>query len=145
MIIENESGISSLQEAKKILEYALNFVRQSNIRAMYKSNKYLAARQWDIIRDLIKVNCLLKNKVDALNYLEQLSTSSSGLYWVSEDKDIVSFLSQHPKFNRIVAKEKAWNRVQSTTQFKSKYQQNISDTEKLAGLSLLWSVCSGLS
>jgi hypothetical protein len=137
-IINNNSDIANLIKAEEILVEALDFVRQDNIKAMYVTNKYLAARQWDILRDLIKVNSLQKDEVEALEYLKDLSFSNR-LYWVGEDKDVVSLLGENMLFQNILSKEKAWTRIQSTKSFASIYSENISDEEKLAGLSLLWS------
>jgi len=138
LIVDNKPEKAGLAQAEDSLVKALTFVRQENIKAMYSSNKYLAARQWDILRDLIKVNSMQKDKVEAVMYLKDLSASGNGLYWVAEDEAIVSLLGGNILFKNIVAKEQAWARIQSTKNFNSNYQQNISDTEKLAGLSLLW-------
>lgn len=137
-IIEVNSDITSLIKAEETLIKALNFVRQDNIKVMYATNEYLAARQWDILRDLIKVNSLQKDKVKALKYLADLSFANR-LYWVAEDKAVVSLLGENTLFKNVVAKENAWTRIQSTNSFASKYNENISNEEKLAGLSLLWS------
>ena len=137
-IIESNLSIPSLIKAEEILVKALNFVRQDNIKAMYGTNQYLAARQWDILRDLIKVNSLQKDEVEALEYLKDLSLLNR-LYWVAEDKAVVSLLGENALFQNVLSKEKAWTRIQSTKSFASIYSENISDEEKLAGLSLLWS------
>lgn len=137
-LIENNSNHESLKKAEGILVDALNFVRQENIKAMYSTNKYLAARQWDILRDLIKVNSLQKDEVDAVKYLADLSFANR-LYWVAEDEAVTSLLGENILFKNVVSKEKAWARVQSTKSFESTYNENISDEEKIAGLSLLWS------
>ena len=137
-LIKEGATSKALFEAENYFVKALNFVRSEDIRAMYSSNKFLEARQWDILRDLVKINSIQRDKKDAVSYLNDLLKSANGLYWLAEDKDVVALLGQHKTFKLAVKEEQSWSRIQSTTGFESNFEENISDTEKLAGLSLLW-------
>lgn len=129
---------NELVKAENYLLEALDFVRGADIRAMYSSNKYLEARQWDILRDLLKVNSMQQDEKAAISHLNDLSRSGNGLYWVANDKAVVDFLGNHEVFIKVVEGEKSWSRIQSTNSFGTKFVEELSDAEKLAGLSLLW-------
>lgn len=129
----------SLKEAETILLSALGFVRQPNILAMYQDNIYLAGRQWDILRDLIKVKSIQKDKHGALQYLNEMLETGNLMSWVANDKDVISTLGRDPLFQKSLKIQKSWERIGVSPAFDSNYQTNISDAEKIAGLSQLWS------
>ena len=137
-LIKEDALAKDLIEAENYLVEALDFVRGEDVRAMYSSNKYLEARQWDILRDLIRVNSMQQDKEAAIPYLNDLIRSADGLSWVTKDKAVVDFLGKHETYIKAVADEQSWSRIQSTSSFKSKFVEELSDAEKLAGLSLLW-------
>lgn len=137
-LIKEDVLAEELIESENYLMEALEFVRSEEIRAMYSSNKYLEARQWDILRDLIKVNSIQQDEEAAISYLNDLTKSAHGLYWLASEKTVVDFLGQHETFVKAVAGEQSWSRIQSTNTFASEFVEELSDAEKLAGLSLLW-------
>lgn len=127
------------QKAEATLEAALDFVHQPHIMAMYQENPYLADRQWDILRDLISVNAQQSDKADALKYLQQLSRAKVPLYRTAKDKDVIALLAEEPLFVKTVNSDKAWARIQANDNLSSPYTANLSDAEKIAGLSKIWS------
>lgn len=128
-----------LQKAEDTLQAALEFVHQDHIVAMYQENIYLEARQWDILRDLVTVNALQQDKTSALHYLQQIIRARVPLYRTANDKDVIALLAEEPLFINAVKAEKAWARIQAKDSLSSPYTENLSDAEKIAGLSKIWS------
>ncbi|WP_299773411.1 S41 family peptidase [uncultured Pseudoteredinibacter sp.] len=130
---------NKIQKSEETLEAALNFVRQPDIVAMYQENQYLAGRQWDILRDLIIVNALQQDKPNALSYLRQLTKAKKSLARIAKDEDVAALLAEETLFVNAVKAEKAWARIQANDGLSSPYTENLSDAEKIAGLSTIWS------
>lgn len=138
-IIESSKDKEALQKAETILLKALLYVRSDKIRSLYANDIYLAARQWDILRDLVEVNALQKDRAGALLYLSEFQRHQQALYRVATNAAVVNLLKNERLFRQLVGSEKAWSRIFEVNTFSSPFQDNLTNAEKIAGLSLFWS------
>ncbi len=138
-LIYYEPTTAELEKAKSYLKEALEFVSREDIIALYPQSRFLAARKSDILRDLIVAASVEKNLPDAKQYVNELLQSSGELLWLKRRQVVTDFLKEEAFFSKILEEEITWERIHNTKGFKTDFQTNISDEDKIAGLSLLWS------
>ena len=131
----------SVQKAEQILRDALTYYHRPDIQKLAQENKYLLARKGDILFDLSAIQIKqgkLDEAVETLRY--DLDGSSASAY--------ISFMERDSTFARIrhnpyivskIAQQRVMQNIFNSDALKTAYQPNLSDAEKVAGLSKLWS------
>lgn len=133
--------IDSLTKAEKILEDALTYYFNPKIVELAKTNKPLFARETDINFDLAFVKVYLNKIIEAEKLFEKnFKTEFGSTYYdwllqnpVFDKLKNSNYLKQY--FRQFDAERKIFNGQSLNTPYKF----NISESEKLAGLSKFWS------
>ena len=133
--------IDSLKKAEKILIDALVYYNSEEVKALAKTDKYLFAREGDINIDLAKIKIKIGKQDEAIPYLiKNLSGNSGSVYAKSMKRNAVfDNVLKSPEILPYIKKIDASHRVFNSTSLNTPYVYNISDAEKLAGLSKFWS------
>jgi carboxyl-terminal processing protease len=130
-----------LDRSISILKHALLFLDSIPIKELANGNIYLKARPNDIYLDMAQSYSLAGKKDSALTALESmfaLGESSQVLNYIEHDA-LLSSIRQEPRYLAVVGKMKAQGVLWQNAAFKTPYKDNLTDAEKVAGLSLLWS------
>jgi len=133
--------LDSLKKAEQILLDALAFYHRPEVQELAKTNKYLFGRKGDISFDL----ALIQAKMNQLDKAAQtltypLSGKSASAYatWINNEPALAS-VRQQPSIAGLLAKALVGDKLFNSSALKTPYQANISEDEKVAGLSKLWS------
>ncbi|MDB5148134.1 MAG: hypothetical protein JWQ57_2154 [Mucilaginibacter sp.] len=132
---------AELDRSISILKHALLFLDSIPIKELANGNIYLKARPNDIYLDMAQSYSLAGKKDSALTALESmfaLGESSQVLNYIEHDA-LLSPIRQEPRYLAVVGKMKAQGALWQNAAFKTPYKDNLTDAEKVAGLSLLWS------
>lgn len=132
---------AELNRSINILKHALLFLDSIPIKELADGNIYLKARPNDIYLDMAQSYALAGKKDSALTALENmfaLGESSRALSYIEHDA-LLSPIRQEPRYLAVINKMKMQGTLWQNTAFKTPYKDNLTDAEKVAGLSLLWS------
>lgn len=133
--------MDSLKKVDRILVEALRYYDRPDVQALAKTNASLAAHKGNILlnRAIIQLK-MGQPDTAAQSLLYDLTGKLAQLYAkYIEEESVFAPIRQHPLVAPLLAKARASNRVFNSTAIKTPYQPNISDDEKVAGLSKLWS------
>ncbi len=131
----------SLAKAEKVLLDALVYYHRPDIVELAKTNKYLFARKGDISFDLALIQAKLGKTAEATKALSYpLSGNSAPFYakYILEEPAFAAVRST-PEISRLVTKARVASQIFNSAALKTAYRPNISEDEKVAGLSKLWS------
>ncbi|MCA0231929.1 MAG: hypothetical protein LCH91_15775 [Bacteroidetes bacterium] len=136
-----DPSIDSLKEAEKILRAALHYYTTSQVQELAKSNSRLFGSKNSILYDLATVKIKMKQLDSAVILLiDPLTGISKGFFkQMIEQESIFSEIRNHPTIVSIFNAQKAAERLFNSDALSTPYQPNISEDEKIAGLSKLWS------
>jgi len=140
-LIDTKSTHEQIEKGVMILKNALAFLDSVPIKEMAVTNAYLWFRRSDVNRDLAGGYALLGQKDLALNALDQMYSNgaTSGVIKFLESDSTLDAIRDEPHYKVIIQKLKNSGALWQNTAFKTPYKANLSDAEKVAGLSLLWS------
>jgi carboxyl-terminal processing protease len=125
----------------EMLLVTLPYLDQPLVRDLSAGNRYLAARRLNIDIDLVQAYTLQGNKGKAFEYLRKVVAEApipSLADYFGSDKAFDS-LRDEPEFARIISGFRVFDPLWDSPALKTPYKENLSDTEKLAGLSKFWS------
>lgn len=133
--------LDSLKKADQILEAALVYYARPEVQALAKNNKYLLARKGDILLDKAVFQLKMGQTDAAAQSLRPNLEGKDAAIYASYVTGAPAFtpLLNHPQIAPLMTKLLADTWVFGSKAMKTPYQVNISDDEKVAGLSLLWS------
>jgi C-terminal processing protease CtpA/Prc len=111
------------------------------IKELAAGNAYLYYRRSDANRDLASGYVLLGQKDSALNALDRMyaNGTTSGVAGFLENEPTLDAIRKEPRYLAIIKKLNKEGALWKNTALKTPYKANLSDAEKVAGLSLLWS------
>ncbi|MDO3624694.1 S41 family peptidase [Mucilaginibacter sp. BT774] len=140
-LIDSKSTPAEVEKAVKILERTITFMDSLPIKQLAAGNAYLYYRRSDVSRDIASGYTLLGKKDQALNALDMMlaNGTSSGTVDDLENEPTLDGIRKEPRYQAIIKKLKEEGVLWKNTAFKTPYKPNLSDAEKVAGLSLLWS------
>lgn len=140
-LIDTKSTPAQVEKGVMILKKALAFMDSVPIRELAAGNTYLYYRRSDANRDLASGYALLGYKDSALMALDRMyaNGTSSGVAELLEKEPTLDAIKKEPRYLEIVKKLNEEGALWKNTGFKTPYKANLSDAEKVAGLSLLWS------
>lgn len=130
-----------LKQAQVILEQALATLAQPQVRALAEGNVYLQGRRYDTLRDLAGVFALQGRKAEALDALEAMQEEA----WIPAVAPLLrkdpafASLRGEPRFRRLLATLDASDRLWRAQALAVPYAPQLSEAERIAGLSLFWS------
>jgi carboxyl-terminal processing protease len=123
-----------------ILTRAISYLDKPEVTGLAQGSLYLKGRKSDVYFDMI-VCYTLSNQYDkALDVFEVMN--KEGNYYRIDDYETDSLfipMRSNPRFQSAVNQLKLRRALWKDESLKTVYQDNLSDAEKSAGLSLLWS------
>ncbi|HTD40980.1 MAG TPA: S41 family peptidase [Mucilaginibacter sp.] len=140
-LIDAKSTPAQVEKGVMILKKALAFLDSVPIKELAAGNAYLYYRRSDANRDLASGYALLGKKDSALDALDRMYTNgaTSGVVEFLEKEPTLDAVRKEPRYLAIVKKLNEEGALWKNTTLKTPYKTNLSDAEKVAGLSLLWS------
>ncbi|HXB34240.1 MAG TPA: S41 family peptidase [Puia sp.] len=133
---------ADLETGIRMLDSAIRFLDSTPIQELAYGNIYLKARRHDVYLDLAQAYTIGHQPDSALYCLDQA-------YKVGRYPDIPDLLLgdssfsplwPNPRFKRFIAKYRHENSLWADSSLSTPYQANLPYEEKVAGLSLLWSM-----
>ena len=137
----DQPPLDSLQKAIQILQEALVYYHRPDIQALAQNDQYLFAKESDILYDLSSYQIKADQTGAAVESLGKiLSGESASIYanWINKDSTFAP-VWEDSILSPILKKEKALQQVFNSNALQTPYAPNISEAEKVAGLSKLWS------
>ncbi|MEZ0484583.1 S41 family peptidase [Fibrella aquatica] len=133
--------LDSLKKADKILADALTYYDRPDIQALAKANKYLFARKGDILFDRSVVQLKTGQTEAAVQSLLYDLQGDGAAFYASfiDEQEVFEPIRKHAQLAPLLSKLLADSRVFGSSALKTAYKVNISEDEKVAGLSKLWS------
>jgi carboxyl-terminal processing protease len=140
-LFDVKSTPAQVEKGVKILEKAIAFLDSVPIKRLAAGNAYLYYRRSDANRDLASGYALLGQKDSALDALDRMYTNgaTSGVVEFLEKEPTLDAIRKEPRYLAIIKKLNDEGALWKNTALKTPYKANLSDAEKVAGLSLLWS------
>jgi len=123
-----------------ILNTAINFLDKPEVIELAQDNLYLKGRKSDVYYDMILCYTLSKQYDKALDIFDKMG--DEGNYYRIEFYETDSLfipMRSNPRFQSALSKLKFRQALWKDESLKTPYKDNLSDAEKVAGLSLLWS------
>jgi carboxyl-terminal processing protease len=131
---------TDLEQGINILNKTLLYLDSVPVKQLAQTNIFLWGRKHDIYFDLSMAYCLAGQNEQALTALENMCNEGSYYFIPALEKDAVySNIRQDPRFVKVLNTLKNRESLWEGTSFKTPYKENLSDEEKAAGLSMLWS------
>ncbi|WP_114939372.1 S41 family peptidase [Mucilaginibacter endophyticus] len=132
---------AELDRSIRILKHTLVFLDSLPIKELANGNFYLKARAYDVYLDMAQSYTVAGKKDSAIMMLEKRFAeggSSRAASYIG-DFPLLNPIRQEPGYLAIVEKMKKQSSFWQNEAFKTVYKENLTDAEKVAGLSLLWS------
>ena len=140
-LIDTKSTPAQVEKGVMILKKAIAFLDSVPIKELAAGNTYLYYRRSDANRDLASGYALLGHKDSAVMALDRMyvNGSSSNTAETLEKEPTLDAIKNEPRYLALIKKLNEQGSLWKNTALKSPYKANLSDAEKVAGLSLLWS------
>lgn len=124
-----------------ILNDMLAYLDQPLVRDLSTGNEYLAARRLNILIDLAQASALQGNRSMTLNYLRNVAKiwPGTGLDQMLANMTEFNDLRSSPEFAEVLVESQRYEHLWDSPALASKFQPVLTDAEKIAGLSKLWS------
>ncbi|MBD1395475.1 S41 family peptidase [Mucilaginibacter glaciei] len=132
--LEIEKGIT-------ILKKAVIFLDSIPVNELANGNIYLKARRNDIYLDMAQAYALANQRDSALTSLENmfaLGEPSGVLNYIQKNPSLASIRTES-RYLAVINKMKMQGELWENTALNTSYKNDLTLTEKIAGLSLLWS------
>ncbi|QIP12937.1 hypothetical protein G8759_10035 [Spirosoma aureum] len=133
--------VDSLKKAEQILLDALTYYHRPDVQDLAKGSSSLFYRKSDISFDLARIQAKLgNNEAAAKTLIYPLTGKFASAYagYITEMNEFEE-VRKDPSIKSMLAKGQAAARLFNSTALKTPYKANISEDEKVAGLSKLWS------
>ncbi|GAB4010073.1 hypothetical protein GCM10028808_20150 [Spirosoma migulaei] len=133
--------VDSLKKAERILQDALIYYHRPDVQELAKGDQSLFYRKSDISFDLARIQAKLGNNEAAAQTLLYPLTGKFAPAYAGYINELPEFTAvrQNPALVPLLAKAQAAERLFNSKALKTPYKPNISEDEKVAGLSKLWS------
>src|SRR5579859_6050328 len=126
-----------LRQAETMLEGALGDLGSDDAEELAYGNIYLAFRRFDVNRDLAVVYAEAGDKDKALDAMERVESVSWAPMYLDDLKNpVFDPLRDEPRFKAVVANLQLATRLMGNVTLATPYSPELSDAERLAGLSL---------
>jgi C-terminal processing protease CtpA/Prc len=132
---------AELDRSINILKHTLVFLDSLPIKELANGNFYLKARAYDVYLDMAQSYIVAGKKDSAIMAIENRFALSGSSYPVNnmDNFPLLAPLAHEPRYLAIMDKMKRQKSLWQNESFKTSYKDNLTDAEKVAGLSLLWS------
>ena len=138
---KNGASKEEIERGIETLKKALVYLDDSLVAELARGDLYLRGRRADVLVDLAKANALLGRKAEAIDFLRQRFAENSRGSIVTEmrERRVFENIRQEPAFKELLAKFDATARLRDNIALQTPYRENLTEDEKVAGLSFLWS------
>jgi C-terminal processing protease CtpA/Prc len=141
---ENPSP-QELNSSISLLREILVYLDKPEIRLLQETYQSLKSQRADVRYDLAKALMRAGRKADALRALNELAEEAmSGIYadWLESDADKIRFagVREEAEFKNALARLRLLDNFGKNSALKTSYRADIGEDEKIAGLSLFWSM-----
>ncbi len=129
-----------IAKSVEILKNTIRFLDSIPVAELAEGNIYLKGRRHDVYMDLASAYAVGNQKDLAFDWLEKMyneGSYSSMVSYLEQDSSFMN-LRNDARFIAFTAKMKRTGELYKNTAFKTPYKADLSDGEKVAGLSLLW-------
>jgi carboxyl-terminal processing protease len=119
----------------------VQYLDQPLVRDLSSGNRYLAARRLNIHIDPAQAYALQCKKAAAFEYLRKVAAEApvpSLADFVGHQKAFES-VRDDPEFAKILSSFRVFDSLWDSPELATSYKENLSDAEKVAGLSKFWS------
>ncbi len=141
LIQGSDANPDSIRKGIEILEGALDYLDEPAIRDLSYGNVYLRFRRFDVHRDLALAHAKLGENDRAIEHIRgvlEVGTGESVLKWLDREPGLAD-LRETEAFLSLRAGVAAETRIATGSSLRTRYKKNLSDAEKIAGLSTFWS------
>lgn len=142
LVDEKHPDPAHLQAAIDILHKALAILDEPLVEGLGDGNVHLSSRRSDTLFQLAEFYALQGNKEAAMDALEasneEVWIPSFSSSYLRQDESLAS-LRNEPRFKAILANSDAMNRLWNAKALATPYKPQLSEAERVAGLSLFWS------
>jgi carboxyl-terminal processing protease len=132
---------TTLDSSLRVFDSAVHFLDTLHVSIPGFDNTTMKYRGCDLFRDYAGAYAL-DHKPDSaiyfLNRMYALGCSSINAKWISADSSFISMRSD-PRLISLVKKMSDMGKLMTDSGFRSPYTANLSEDQKIAGLTLLWS------
>jgi carboxyl-terminal processing protease len=141
-LLDVKSSREQVQKGVNILKNAIAFLDSVPIKKLASTNAYLWYRRSDANRDLASGYALLGQKDSAVMALQRMyaNGASSGVVQFIDKEPTLDAIRNEPGYIELIKKLKQEGALWNNTALNTPYKANLSDAEKIAGLSLAWSM-----
>lgn len=134
-----------LNAAIRLLREILVYLDQPEIRSLQETYQNLKSQRADVRYELAKALIRAGRKRDALQTLNQMTDEAmSSVYadWLESDADKIWFAAarEDAEYKNAITRLRLLDSFGKKSALKTPYQSNIGEDEKIAGLSLFWSM-----
>lgn len=140
-LIDKKNTPVQIEKGVTILKNMLLFLDSIPIKQLSYNNPYLWYRRSDVNRDLAAGYALLGQKDSAFIALDRMFAVSASNYLIKflNDEPSLDAIRNDPCYIQLIQKLNRQGALWKNTAFNTPYQKNLSQAEKIAGLTLLWS------
>ncbi|MBI4903424.1 MAG: hypothetical protein HY820_07310 [Acidobacteria bacterium] len=127
--------------ALKKFQQALTYFQQPLVKDLAKGDFFLGSRHTYIWFDLVETYSRLQQTPEALRWLQRIQDDGAwaGFAGFLEKQDFLAPLRADPAFQKLLATARQKADYWEPRALKTPFSTNLSDTEKIAGLSRFWS------
>jgi C-terminal processing protease CtpA/Prc len=132
---------AAIDSGIRILDSSLRYLESTPARELAYGNRYLYFRRHDVSADLAEAYAIDHKPDSAFFYLDRMvaSGSFSSMVNVLSTDSFLTPLKTDPRWTSILGKLQRQGRQWKDSAFLMPYKPELSEDEKVAGLSLLWS------
>lgn len=125
----------------EMLKATLQYMDSPLVRDLSTGNRYLAARQFNIDVDLAEAYALQGNKAAVFEYLRKVVAydPNPSLEKFLRGEKAFDSVRDDPEFGRILSGVHVFESLWDSPVLNTPYKEDLSDAEKIAGLSKFWS------
>lgn len=133
--------VDSLQKAERILLGTLDYCASPAVQALTRTNKDLQRRPSGVLYALAVAQSKLGKQEEAIKTVTEILSGAGNNFYLSfiNSEASLAVARQDPAIKIMLAKLQSAGQLFNSTELKTPYRVNISDDEKVAGLSKLWS------
>lgn len=131
---------ADIDKGLEILKGTIRFLDSIPVVEAGEGNIYLKARKHDVYMDMARAYSVANKKDEAFDALDKMygqATYSSIVSYLDQDSTFMNIRSD-ARYPAFINKIKRSGDLYKNTALKTPYKPNITDEEKVAGLSLLW-------
>lgn len=132
--------VKDLQKSIKMTEGAIRILDSIPVTGLANGNIYLKGKRHDLYMDMANSYAVANKKDSAFYWLNKMANQAtySSLVSMMMKDSTFSNLWSDPRFTAFAGKMKRTSDLYKGTAFETSYKEDISDAEKVEGLSLLW-------